>query len=310
MARRAVQAVVEASGADYEIRKAGDRKIRAGTVVYACGPWLPKLFPEILRDRIRPTRQEVFSSARRRIPGDASMDRLSRRGLFDPAARRTRIQNRSSMLTDPPSIRKQATAKSRRPRFAKPEPFCANDSPPLPGAPLVESRVCQYENTSNGDFLIDRHPDQVRMSGWSAEDPVTDSSTGPCVGEYVASQIAGTAPAEPRFSLASKKTVASAQRVLKLEAGINHREYSAGSNRCGRASLHGREARCRYLSLRPSVYTPIRPGRRFVPRYFPRRRRKYDPERCRRRSEMRIEPSGQHAPDNRRERAFAESCLD
>ncbi len=59
MARRAVQAVVEASGADYEIR-AGDTKIRAGAVVYACGPWLPKLFPEILRGRIRPTRQEVF----------------------------------------------------------------------------------------------------------------------------------------------------------------------------------------------------------------------------------------------------------
>ena len=31
--------------------------------------------------------------------------------------------------------------------------------PALRGAPIVETRVCQYENTSSGDFLIDRHPD-------------------------------------------------------------------------------------------------------------------------------------------------------
>ena len=30
--------------------------------------------------------------------------------------------------------------------------------PDLACAPVLESRVCQYENTSNGDFLIDRHP--------------------------------------------------------------------------------------------------------------------------------------------------------
>ena len=26
-------------------------------------------------------------------------------------------------------------------------------------APVLETRVCQYENTWNGDFLIDRHPE-------------------------------------------------------------------------------------------------------------------------------------------------------
>ena len=35
-------------------------RITAGTYVFACGPWLPKLFPAVLGDRIRPTRQEVF----------------------------------------------------------------------------------------------------------------------------------------------------------------------------------------------------------------------------------------------------------
>ena len=37
----------------------GDR-IHAGIFVFACGPWLPKLFPRLLGKRIYPTRQEVF----------------------------------------------------------------------------------------------------------------------------------------------------------------------------------------------------------------------------------------------------------
>ena len=35
--------------------------------------------------------------------------------------------------------------------------------PALRGAPLTEARVCQYENSSNGDFLIDFHPRLVNV---------------------------------------------------------------------------------------------------------------------------------------------------
>ena len=75
--------------------------------------------------------------------------------------------------------------------------------PDLAGAPLLESRVCQYENTSNGDFLIDRHPDfeNVWIAGGGSGHGFKH---GPFVGEYVAARIAGTGVVEPRFSLASK----------------------------------------------------------------------------------------------------------
>ncbi len=63
-ARGSVQAVADAAvrvGARYENRRVGAGEVLpAKTVVYACGPWLPALFPEILRGRIRPTRQPVF----------------------------------------------------------------------------------------------------------------------------------------------------------------------------------------------------------------------------------------------------------
>ena len=78
--------------------------------------------------------------------------------------------------------------------------------PALHDAPLVESRVCQYENTSNGDFLIDRHPDfdNVWLVGGGSGHGFKH---GPALGEYVAARIAQGGPTEPRFSLATKEAV-------------------------------------------------------------------------------------------------------
>jgi glycine/D-amino acid oxidase-like deaminating enzyme len=77
--------------------------------------------------------------------------------------------------------------------------------PALKDAPILESRVCQYENTSNGDFLIDRHPDfqNVWLVGGGSGHGFKH---GPVVGEYVAGRISGTTPIEPRFSLQTKSS--------------------------------------------------------------------------------------------------------
>jgi glycine/D-amino acid oxidase-like deaminating enzyme len=63
--------------------------------------------------------------------------------------------------------------------------------------------VCQYENTSNGDFLIDRHPelDNVWFAGGGSGHGFKH---GPAVGEYVAARMLGSGVEEPRFSLAGK----------------------------------------------------------------------------------------------------------
>jgi len=65
--------------------------------------------------------------------------------------------------------------------------------------------VCQYENTSSGDFLVDRHPEMPNVwlvGGGSGH----GFKHGPAMGEYVAGQLS-TAREEPRFSLASKEIV-------------------------------------------------------------------------------------------------------
>ena len=72
---------------------------------------------------------------------------------------------------------------------------------------MVEARVCQYENSANGDFLIDRHPawpNVVLVGAGSGH----GFKHGPEVGRYAAQLSLGTlASPEPRFSLASKGTV-------------------------------------------------------------------------------------------------------
>ena len=222
LARRAVRAVVDAAirnGVDYfrdaasppennTIRTESGRVIRAGTFVYACGPWLPKIFPSLLEGRIRPTRQEVFFFGA--PPGDprfapprmpAWLDFSDSRGgysLPDLENRGFKLAfDKHGPLFDPDSGERAVMG------LADARAFLAERFPALANAPLVESRVCQYENTSNGDFLIDRHPDSKDVwlvGGGSGH----GFKHGPAVGEYVASQIDRTAPAEQRFSLATK----------------------------------------------------------------------------------------------------------
>jgi glycine/D-amino acid oxidase-like deaminating enzyme len=84
--------------------------------------------------------------------------------------------------------------------------YVARRFPALRDAPIVETRVCQYENTSNGDFLIDRHPEMENV--WFAGGGSGHGfKHGPAVGEYVTGQLLDGAAAEVRFSLASKDRV-------------------------------------------------------------------------------------------------------
>jgi glycine/D-amino acid oxidase-like deaminating enzyme len=76
----------------------------------------------------------------------------------------------------------------------------------LKDAPVIETRVCQYENTSNGDFLIDRHPDMANVwlvGGGSGH----GFKHGPALGEYVAARVVQGGEIEKRFTLATKDKV-------------------------------------------------------------------------------------------------------
>ena len=115
------------------------------------------------------------------------------------------VESRSqSIVMASPSIPTAADRVVTEQGLAEVRECLARRLPALKDAPLVDSRVCQYENTSNGDFLIDRHPENENVwlvGGGSGH----GFKHGPVVGEYVAARINGSKEGiEPRFSLESK----------------------------------------------------------------------------------------------------------
>ncbi len=191
------------------ITTAGGRSISAGNYVFACGPWLPKIFPDLLAGRIHPTRQEVFHFGA--PAGNQSFTSPSlptwidfkgeAYGLPDLEGRGIKIAiDRHGSEFDPDTGDRVVTSEG----LAEVHQCLARRLPELKDAPVTEARVCQYENTSNGDFLIDLHPefDNVWLVGGGSGHGFKH---GPVVGEYVAARIDGRKEGiEPRFSLASK----------------------------------------------------------------------------------------------------------
>jgi monomeric sarcosine oxidase len=187
-----------------------DRRISAGEFVFACGPWLPKIFPDILRGRINPSRQEVFYFGA--APGDKRFAPPSMPvwidfkeevyGLPDVDGNGIKIAiDRHGPPFDPDEDDRVATKAG----LEEVRNRLAARLPDLREAPLLEARVCQYENTANGDFLIDRHPefDNVWLAGGGSGHGFKH---GPAVGEYVAARIDGKLDEiEPRFSLLAKQ---------------------------------------------------------------------------------------------------------
>jgi monomeric sarcosine oxidase len=187
------------------------KTVSAKTFVFACGPWLPKLFPDVLGERIFPTRQEVFYFGV--PPGDDRFQSPAMPvwvdfaeeiyGIPDFKGRGFKVApDRHGPRVDPDSLERVPSPETT----ARVHEFVGRRFPALKDAPIVASEVCQYENTSNGDFLIDRHPELANVwlvGGGSGH----GFKHGPAVGEYVAARIADGKPVEAKFSLATKQKV-------------------------------------------------------------------------------------------------------
>lgn len=218
LARRGVQTVVRqtiAEGLTFRQETFNPATANAQTHVYACGPWLPKLFPEVLADRIVPTRQEVLYFGT--PPGPTWrppefpcwIDGAS--GMYGIPDIETRGFKLALDAHGPPvdpdtqsRLVPQETVETARQYLAK-------RFPQLQNAPLLQTEVCQYENTANGDYLIDRHPghDNVWLLGGGSGHGYKH---GPVIGEYVAAALLDGAPIDPIFSLAAKPAYDSGTR--------------------------------------------------------------------------------------------------
>jgi len=169
-------------------------QLKAHIYVFACGPWLGKLFPQTIGSLVQPTKQDVFFFGT--PPGD---DRFSdshlpvwgdhhgsfRYGIPGSGRRGFKIADDTRGPEFDPTngerVVSQETLKDIR-------EYVAFRFPALKDAPLIETRVCQYEQTPDSHFIIDRHPaaENVWLLGGGSGHGFKH---GPAIGEMMAELI-------------------------------------------------------------------------------------------------------------------------
>lgn len=181
--------------------------LAADRYVFACGPWLGELFPELLGEALVTSRQEVhyfgtpagddaFEPGRfpvwvdfgeRVFYGIPGNDGRGFKVADDTHGEPVDATTLDRSTPDPEGLeRVRALLAERFPRLAD--------------APLLGSRVCQYTNTPDGHYLLDRHPEAEDL--WLAGGGCGHGfKLGPALGEHVAGLALGDEePLEP-FSI-------------------------------------------------------------------------------------------------------------
>jgi glycine/D-amino acid oxidase-like deaminating enzyme len=188
-------------------------RIEADGFVFACGPWLGKLFPDVIGDRVHPTRQEVYyfgtpAGSERYLPGQLPIwidfgERIVY-GLPDTHGRGLKIADDTrGEPIDPTSANRTPSASGiLRARHVLAERF-----PELAKAPLVAAEVCQYENSPDGHLIIDRHPEAGNVwliGGGSGH----GFKLSPAVGEMTAQMVLSGKDVPKLFRLERLRKVA------------------------------------------------------------------------------------------------------
>jgi glycine/D-amino acid oxidase-like deaminating enzyme len=205
------QAAVLAEGIEEasvrSLRLSDGSRLKADCYVFACGPWLGKLFPLAVGDLVQPTKQDIFF-----FGSPAGDDRFSEKNLPVWGDHRGRFRygipgsgRRGFKIAD--DTRGPAFDPTNGERVVSQETlqdireYVGFRFPALKDAPLVETRVCQYEQTPDGHFLVDRHPaaENVWLLGGGSGHGFKH---GPAVGEMMAELILRDRESDPLFRLA------------------------------------------------------------------------------------------------------------
>ncbi len=195
-------------------------RFAADAYVFACGPWLGRLFPAEVGERIRPTRQEVFFFGT--PEGDPRFDsghlpiwmEFGERIFYGIPGGPGDGGRGFKVADDTRGEPIDPTSDERLPtplHLAEAREVLGRRFPGLAGAPVVEARVCQYENTPDGQLLVDRHPgaDNAWLVGGGSGHGF---KLGPALGEHVAGLVMDGAEPLPQLRLAHREPLAGRPR--------------------------------------------------------------------------------------------------
>jgi sarcosine oxidase len=208
-----------------DVVSGGGLRHAAGEFVFAAGPWLQTLFPRELAGLIRVTKQDVIFIGSPAGDGRFAADRLpcwldSRGAVYGVPAvdgRGMKVgPDRYGPIFDPTDGERIVDPESVR----LVRSYLARRFPDLAAAPVVETRVCQYETTPDSQFLIDRHPDfdNVWLVGGGSGHGFKH---GPVIGRHVVGRLggAGLGPGEERFGLDRPRTAGTTLRTGSFAMG-------------------------------------------------------------------------------------------
>lgn len=181
-------------------------RLKADRYVFACGAWLSTLFPETVGELIRPTKQDIFffgppagdprfSDAHLPVWGDHA-ERFFY-GIPGSDHRGFKVADDTRGLEFDPTSGQRVVSESTLKRVRE---YLAFRFPGMKDAPLIETRVCQYEQTPDSHFILDRHPgmDNVWILGGGSGHGFKH---GPAVGERMAKLILMDGKADERWRL-------------------------------------------------------------------------------------------------------------
>jgi glycine/D-amino acid oxidase-like deaminating enzyme len=170
-------------------------RLSAGAFVFACGPWLPKVLPDVLTGYLRLYRSEVFYVGS--PPGD---DRYTWRKLpnmwenegvvgayaISDVDYGYKVVPWLDLGIDPDNDDRVPSAMQLR----KVRAYLERRLPGLLNQPIVAARVCALENSNNHHFIIDTHP--AYANAWIAGAGSGHAfKMGPKLGDYISDRVIG-----------------------------------------------------------------------------------------------------------------------
>jgi glycine/D-amino acid oxidase-like deaminating enzyme len=168
----------------------------AASFVFACGPWLPKVFPEIMKKKLFTPRRDVFffgtpsGDDRFSYPNFPNYSEDNSEGYYGfPSidGRGFKVCPVGELTAFDPDTDERVVSSYQVKRARD---YLGLRFPALKDQPIVESRVCQLEMSVDEHFIIQKHPalENVWLVGGGSGHGYKH---GPVVGEYVADRVLG-----------------------------------------------------------------------------------------------------------------------
>jgi glycine/D-amino acid oxidase-like deaminating enzyme len=182
-------------------------KLTANQYLFACGPWLGQVFPQTIGPHFVSTKQDVFFFGtpagdprynEDNIPVWADHGEHFMYGIPGNQGRGFKLADDTRGPEFNPTSGQRLVSEER---LAEARRYLAYRFPGMKGAPLLETRVCQYEDTADHNFIIDRHPSNENVwivGGGSGH----GFKHGPALGEMVARLVLHDNPVDTLYPLA------------------------------------------------------------------------------------------------------------